>query len=71
MRVGGIEPPRLAPADFKSAVFTYFTTLAYLAEGVGVEPTQQFNPLYGLAIRCLTVRPALRYLVKNLMNLIQ
>ena len=28
VRVGGIEPPRLSPADFKSAVFTYFTTLA-------------------------------------------
>ena len=28
-----------------------------MAEDVGVEPTQQFNPLYGLAIRCLTVRP--------------
>jgi hypothetical protein len=27
--MGGIEPPRPKPADFKSAVFTYFTTLAF------------------------------------------
>ncbi len=31
-----------------------------MAEGVGVEPTHGFNPVYGLAIRCITVLPALR-----------
>ncbi len=32
----------------------------FLAEDVGVEPTHGFNPVYGLAIRCITVLPILR-----------
>jgi hypothetical protein len=31
-----------------------------LAEDQGVEPCQPFKGLYGLAIRCITVLPALR-----------
>ena len=30
VRVAGIEPASLSTADFKSAVFTYFTTLAII-----------------------------------------
>ena len=37
-------------------------TLTKLAERLGVEPSQRFNTLYGLAIRCLTVRPPLQVL---------
>ena len=32
----------------------------FLAEGVGIEPTHGFDPVYGLAIRCITILPALR-----------
>ena len=31
----------------------------YLAESVGVEPTQRLLTTVGLAIRCLTIRPTL------------
>lgn len=31
-----------------------------MAEDVGVEPTDSYNTVYGLANRCLTVRPVLR-----------
>lgn len=31
-----------------------------LAEGLGVEPSHRFDPVYGLAIRCITVLPALQ-----------
>ena len=31
-----------------------------MAEGVGIEPTHGFDPVYGLAIRCITILPALR-----------
>ena len=41
VRGGGLEPPRLfEPADFKSAVYTDFTTLARCLEAeAGIEPT--------------------------------
>ena len=32
----------------------------FLAEGVGIEPTHGCYPVYGLAIRCITILPALR-----------
>ncbi len=31
-----------------------------MAEDVGIEPTHGFNPVYGLAIRCITILPVLR-----------
>ena len=31
-----------------------------MAEGVGIEPTHGCYPVYGLAIRCITILPALR-----------
>gem|GEM_PF-5211372 len=31
-----------------------------MAEGLGVEPSHRYDPVYGLAIRCITVLPALR-----------
>lgn len=33
-----------------------------MAEDVGIEPTHGFNPVYGLAIRCITILPVLRRL---------
>ncbi len=39
MRVAGVEPARLSTADFKSAVSTNSTILAYLVLAVGIEPT--------------------------------
>ena len=34
-----------------------------MAESVGIEPTHGFNPVYGLAIRCITILPTLRWLL--------
>ena len=34
-----------------------------LAEGVGIEPTEPFYLFYGLANRCLTIRPTLQLFV--------
>ena len=34
-----------------------------MAEDVGIEPTHGFNPVYGLAIRCITILPTLRWLL--------
>lgn len=36
-----------------------------MAEDVGVEPTDSYNTVYGLANRCLTVRPVLRRIPSN------
>lgn len=36
-----------------------------MAEDVGVEPTDGYNTVYGLANRCLTVRPVLRRAPSN------
>ena len=34
-----------------------------LAESVGIEPTDPFYVVYGLANRCLTIRPTLQRLI--------
>ena len=52
VRVAGIEPASPSAADFKSAVFTYFTTLAYWCSNqeLNLELILTKNVLYHLTI---------------------
>ena len=42
----------------KEVLYQLSYTRIFLAESQGVEPCERITTLYGLAIRCLTVRPA-------------
>ena len=56
----GFEP-RLAVLE---TVVLPLTLGIHLVEGQGVEPCDRITTVYGLAIRCITVLPALHYSLK-------
>lgn len=58
----GLEPNPASPNALLSRQPPSLTGLLSmkLAESLGVEPSDRVSTVYGLAIRCLTIRPALQ-----------
>jgi hypothetical protein len=62
----GYDPFRCSPSDHSPRFIrpgrtpVLPTVLNFLAERQGVEPCERITTLYGLAIRCLTIRPTLQ-----------